>query len=138
MSVLEVVDALGPEHREVITTGGYIIAALIAAVSGILVALIQSGRKAAKRAASQTETNGDDHTAVAELLAAQSDVLDQVQAELIRQRNTNEAHARQSEARHRESRQDSLNIRDEMRLEREERVALATYVVENLPKKETP
>lgn len=138
MSVLEVVIGLGPEHRDVITTGGAVVIAVVGVIGSIQVALIQSGRKASKRAedaaqtaVAQTVSNGDDHSAVQELL-------EQVQAELIAQRRDAERHARQSEERHRESRRDIGGIREEIRLEREERHQLAEYVIDNLPKKDTP
>lgn len=129
MSLLEIVVGLGPEHRDVITTGGGIVVAIVTAVGGIQIALIQSGRKAAKAAAAQTVGNGDDHSAVTE-------ALEQVQAELIRQRRDAERHARQSEERHRENRRDIGGIREELRLDRARTNQIAEYVIDLLPAKE--
>lgn len=125
-------DALGPEHSDVITTGGAIVVALISAVGFVLAALVQSGRKASKRAESaaqtaveQTSGNEADHTHVAELL-------EQVQAAVIRQERKAEQHQAESSAFRREVRRDIGGIREEMRTERSERHQLAEFVVKRL------
>lgn len=129
--MIQLAIGLGPEHSDVITTGGQLLIALVGVFGAIQVALIQSGRKAAKNAAAAAETavaqtvgNEADHTVVTELL-------EDLQAEFIRMRVD-------ADERHRETRADIGGIREELRTERAERHQLAEYVIDNLPTKETP
>lgn len=95
---------IAPEHRDVITTGGQVLIALVTGFFAIQVALIQSGRKAAKLAAERSAPTSNGFASTT------TETLDEVKESL-------KAVSR-----------DVAGIRSELRTERTERIRLAEKV----------
>lgn len=111
--------ALGPEHRDIITTGGTIVVALITAIGAAGIELIRRGNKVSRRAAARA---GD-----AASLAGQA--VEQTKA-------TGNGHAKRVEnaladilATQREQAKDIGGLREELRDERRERQLLTEYII---------